>query len=74
MCELKLGRSWILIFSVCVMTGEKHRKLSASNRVTEFFLPYFIDIKTKISLMSNANIAHRAAELRFPQVRCSCTN
>lgn len=74
MCELKLGKRWILIVSVCVMTGEKHRQLSASNRVTEFFLPYFIDVKTKISLISNANIAYPAAELRFPAVRCSCTN
>lgn len=73
MCELKLGKCWILIVSVCVMTGEKHRKLSASNRVTEF-LPYFIDKKTNISLMSNANTAYKAAQLRFPEVRCSCTN
>lgn len=56
MCELKLGKCWILIVSVCVMTGEKHRQLSASNRVTEFFLPYFIDVNTKTSLISNAKI------------------
>lgn len=71
MCELKLGKCWILIVSVSVMTGEKHRKLSASNRVTEFFLSYFVDKKTKISPMSDANIV---AQLRFPEVRCSCTN